>query len=126
MISIVIVSHSPSLAKGVRELCLMMNNDAPIYAVGGSCDNTLGTDYTHIKETLESVYTSDGIIVLYDIGSSEMTSKIAIEELKEKGLNNIKIFDAPLVEGAIKASFDIYKTNNIDEIDLSIDTLKKD
>ena len=100
MVGIVIVSHSQKLAEGVIELAGMMAN-APLAAAGGLEDGSLGTSYEKICAAIESVYSSDGVIILVDMGSAVMTTEMVLEDL---GKPNVKMLDCPLVEGAILAA----------------------
>ena len=99
MVGIVIVSHSQKIAEGTRELALQMAPSAQLAAAGGMKDNEIGTDVDKIMLAIESVYSKDGVIVLVDLGSAVMSSEMAIEMLDQ--YENIKIVDAPIVEGAI-------------------------
>lgn len=99
MIGIVIVSHSQKIAQGTRELALQMAPTAQIAAAGGMKDGGIGTDVEAIIAAIDSVYSEDGVIVLVDLGSAVMSSEMAIELLDHD--ENIKIVDAPIVEGAV-------------------------
>lgn len=99
MIGIVIVSHSRKIAEGTRELALQMAPSAQIAAAGGMKDDGIGTDVDKIMSAIDSVYSKDGVVVLIDLGSAIMSSEMAIEMLDH--YENIKIVDAPIVEGAV-------------------------
>jgi len=115
MVSILIVSHSYSLAKGVKEIGLMMAPDITIEDAGGIDEFTLGTSYERIREKILNVYTKDGLLILADMGSSIMTTQMVLEELN---LENVIICDCPLVEGTIKAAIDCSLHKTIEEIKL--------
>ena len=100
MVGIVIVSHSQKLAEGVVEISKMMAN-APLAAAGGLEDGSLGTSYEKICAAIESVYSSDGVVILMDMGSAVMTTEMVLEDLDKP---NVKMLDCPLVEGAILAA----------------------
>lgn len=104
MVSLLILSHSEKLASGVRELAMEMAKNVNIAAVGGTPEGLLGSDYNRIYNTLRGIYTEDGVIVLFDIGSSYMTAELARENLEKEGMTNIHIADAALVEGAVIAA----------------------
>ena len=101
MVGIVIVSHSQKLAEGVIEVSKMMTETAPIIAAGGLEDGSLGTSYDKIFAAIETVYSSDGVIVLMDMGSAIMTTEMVLEALDKP---NVKMIDCPLVEGAVLAA----------------------
>lgn len=101
MVGIVIVSHSKMLAGGVLDIVTRIAPDAPVAAAGGTADGGFGTDYDLIADAVESVYSKDGVVMLFDMGSAIMTAEKVIAQKKEY---NIRMLDCPLVEGAIAAS----------------------
>ena len=101
MVGIVIVTHSPLLAKGVVDETKIMADGCPIVAAGGAEDGGYGTSYEKIKAAIESVHGTDGVIVLTDMGSAVMTAEMVLEEL---AYPDVLLVDCPLVEGAIVAS----------------------
>lgn len=105
MISIIIVSHSKNLANEVIKLCDEMKKfDFPLINSGGIEGGGFGSNPLTIKENIEKNYSDDGVIIIADIGSSILNSKLAIELLdKQYDKEKIKIADTPLVEGAIVA-----------------------
>jgi len=103
MVDIVLVSHSLKLVEGLKELLFEMAPDVQIYAVGGTKEGEIGTDFDQILATFHSVG-EEGAIVLFDIGSSCMASQMAHEALPELLQNKIEIVDAPLVECSIEAA----------------------
>ena len=113
MVGIVIVSHSQKLAEGVVEVSKMMAETAPLAAAGGLEDGNLGTSYDKIFAAVEDVYSSDGVIVLMDIGSAVMTTEIVLEDLNRP---NVKMIDCPLVEGAVLAAVESAGGRSLDEL----------
>ena len=113
MVGIVIVSHSQKLAEGVMEVAQMTAANVPIAAAGGLENGELGTSYDKIKNAVESVYTDDGVIILADIGSSVMTTEMVLEDIE---LDNVKLVDCPLVEGAVVAAVDSVGGRTLNEI----------
>lgn len=116
MVSLLILSHSAALAKGVKELALEMAKGIKITAVGGTSDGLLGTDYGKIYSAMSEIYTSEGVIVLFDLGSSYMTAELAKEALEKEGKPNIYIADAALVEGVVTAAVQISIGKGIAEV----------
>ena len=100
MVGIVIVSHSQRLAEGVVELTKMMATSARIAAAGGLEDGGLGTSFDRIFAACEAVDAGDGVAVLMDMGSAVMTTEMVVEALED---HNVKMLDAPLIEGAVLA-----------------------
>ena len=71
MIGIVVVSHSRALAEAVVELATQMTPDhGPTVAFAGGAAGGLGTDATEVAEALAAAATSDGVLVLMDLGSA--------------------------------------------------------
>ena len=103
MVGIVIVSHSPKIAEGIKELALEMARDYQgLYCAAGLEDGTIGTDAVRIMEAIESADSGDGVVVLGDLGSGIISAETAIDMLD--GSVNARIADAPIVEGAIVAA----------------------
>ena len=113
MVGIVIVSHSQKLAEGVVEISRMMAEMAPLAAAGGLEDGSFGTSYDKICAAIEAVYSSDGVIVLMDMGSAIMTTEMVLEDLDNP---NVKMIDCPLVEGAVLAAVDSAGGRSLEEI----------
>lgn len=107
MVSLVIVSHSATLAEGVRELAdQMAQGQVAIAAAGGIDDpeNPIGTDPMRVMEAIETVYSADGVVVLMDLGSALMSAEMALEFLTAEQQANVFLCAAPLVEGAVSAA----------------------
>ncbi len=105
MVGIVIVSHSAKVAVGVKEMAEQMSQKRVlIAAAGGVDDQTMGTNAERIFTALQKAYAPDGVLVLLDLGSAVMSTQMAIEMLTEEQQQNIKMSEAPLVEGAIVAA----------------------
>ncbi|MCR5796091.1 MAG: PTS-dependent dihydroxyacetone kinase phosphotransferase subunit DhaM [Solobacterium sp.] len=103
MVGIVIVSHSPKIAEGIKELALEMARDYQgLYCAAGLEDGTIGTDAVRIMEAIESADSGDGVVVLGDLGSGIISAETAIDMLD--GSVKARIADAPIVEGAIVAA----------------------
>lgn len=113
MVGIVIVSHSQKLAEGVVELAKMMAADAPVAAAGGLEDGGLGTSFDRIMAAVEAVDTGDGVAVLMDMGSAVMTTEMVLEALDE---SDVRMLDAPVVEGAVLAAVESQMGTSLDGI----------
>lgn len=124
MVSLLIVSHSEKIAQGVKEVALEMSPNICIQGVGGTFEGTLGSDYNKIYDAMLRLYTSDGVLVLFDLGSSYMNAELAKEALKLEGKENIHIVDAALVEGSIVAAVQISLNCSIEAVIESIKGLK--
>lgn len=106
MVSIVIVSHHPGLAAGIKALASqMVQGNVPI-AVGAGIDDPddpIGTDATRILEAILEVYTDDGVVVFMDLGSALLSTDMALEFLDEEQREHVFLSDAPIVEGVMSA-----------------------
>lgn len=116
MVGIVIVSHSEKIAEGVKEVAEQMVPEVKIYSAGGTDDGRIGTDAMKISAAIENAFDKDGVILLFDLGSSLTNAEMAIEFLDEDIKSKVEIIDAPLVEGAIVAAVYASMNKTIEEI----------
>ena len=125
MLGFVVVSHSKDLAEAVIHLANEMKRyDFPLINGSGTDGDflgsnpliikeailkaktdgdCLGSNPLTIKEAIVNAKTDKGALVFVDIGSSVLNTQVAIDFLADEGVDieNIKIADAPLVEGLI-------------------------
>jgi dihydroxyacetone kinase, phosphotransfer subunit len=104
MLGFVVVSHSKELAEAAIHLANEMKRyDFPLINGSGTDGDFLGSNPLTIKEAILNAKTDKGALVFVDIGSSVLNTQVAIDFLADEGLDieNIKIADAPLVEGLI-------------------------
>jgi PTS hybrid protein len=102
VVGIVVVSHSPDLARGVAELAgELAGGTVPLEAVGGGPDGRLGTDGDRVGEAIAHVDQGDGVVLLGDLGSAILTIRHVLER---RANNHCTLVDAPLVEGALAAA----------------------
>ncbi|APC47747.1 PTS-dependent dihydroxyacetone kinase phosphotransferase subunit DhaM [Virgibacillus halodenitrificans] len=118
-VGIVLISHSPKVVEGTKEIIRQVNQDVAIELAGGTDDKEIGTSIDKILEAINHADEGSGVLLLYDIGSAKMNAEIAIEMAEG---NNIKMAEAPIVEGAYVASVEAGMGKSIDEI---ITTLEK-
>ncbi|HVO44298.1 MAG TPA: phosphoenolpyruvate--protein phosphotransferase [Aggregatilineales bacterium] len=119
MVGIVIVSHSAQLAEGVAELAReMAGPDVSISVAGGLDlpDRPLGTDAAFVMRAIEQVYTDEGVLILADMGSAILSAEMAIEMLPPEQQTNIRITEAPLVEGAVAAAIQARMGSSLDQV----------
>lgn len=109
MTSIVIISHSEDIAKGVKDLLNKMTNGVSVVAYGG-VNGEIGTSYDDIEQLINHL--DDDALCFYDLGSSDMNIDLAIDMYK--GKYHIHKVNAPIVEGSFTAamSLAIGKTAN--------------
>ncbi|RSN44776.1 PTS sugar transporter subunit IIA [Amycolatopsis sp. WAC 04197] len=101
-VGIVLVSHSAKLAEGLAELAAQMAPDVTIAPAGGLADGGIGTDYDEVVAATQRADSGSGVVLLYDLGSAQMTAELAVESLADPSA--AVVVDAPLVEGAIAAA----------------------
>ena len=101
-VGLVLVSHSAKLAEGLAELAAQMAPDVKIVPAGGLPGGEIGTDYDEVVAATQRADSGDGVVLLYDLGSAQMTAELAVESL-EGGVAAV-VADGPLVEGAIAAA----------------------
>ena len=104
MLGFIVVSHSKDLAEAVIHLANEMKRyDFPLINGSGTDGDFLGSNPITIKEAIIKAKTDKGALVFVDIGSSVLNTQVAIDFLADEGVDveNIKIADAPLVEGLI-------------------------
>ena len=119
MVGIVIVAHSAKLAEAVVELSKqMLRQEVPMVAAGGTGDPEapFGTNAMLIQKAIESVYSSDGVLVFMDIGSAILSAETALELLSETQRAMVRLCEAPLVEGTIAAAVRAEGGGSLEEV----------
>lgn len=105
MVGIVIVSHSPDVARGAAEMVRqMVGPEVPLAACGGAPGGGLGTDVAAIRAAINRAWSDAGVAVLVDLGGAETNSEMAIELLPEARRGRVVVCNAPVVEGAVIAA----------------------
>ena len=116
-VSIVIVSHSAEVAKGTADMVRqMVGEDVRVAFCGGNPDGGLGTNVEAIINAIESVYSPKGVAVLVDLGGAETNSEMAIEMLPDERGTQVRICDAPVVEGAVMAATEAASGASLDAV----------
>lgn len=124
MISLVLLSHSKKLVQGLKELIMQMTPEIDLYLVGGTADGGIGSDYDETLKVLNEAYREEGVIVLFDLGSTFMTVDMVMEAIEEERRKNIKIIDAALVEGGVTAAVAISSGSDLESIEETLKPLK--
>jgi dihydroxyacetone kinase phosphotransfer subunit len=105
VVALVLVSHSPRLAEGLAELLSQLGTgDVPMRLAAGTADARLGTDPIAVEDAITAADGGDGVVVLADLGSAVLSVKIALEELDDAVREQVRLVDAPFVEGAVAAA----------------------
>ena len=128
MIGIVIVSHSSLIADGTKELALQMADPTlKIMAAGGTSDGKLGTDTINfcISSSVHGQSAVQIVLILTDLGSSVLTTEMAIDMMDEddKDISKIQIANAPLVEGAVIAAVEASFNSDIFSIKKTVEDI---
>jgi dihydroxyacetone kinase phosphotransfer subunit len=104
-VGIVIVSHSPDVAKGAADMVRqMVGLDVPLAWCGGNSAGGLGTSVEAIGKAIETAWSAKGVAVLVDLGGAETNSEMAVEMLPDKYHGKVVVCNAPIVEGAVMAA----------------------
>ena len=116
MVGIVIVSHSWKVAEGIYDLAMQMASENDhIVAAGGMDDGSIGTDAFKIMSAIEKADNGDGVAILADLGSGIMSAEMAIEML-DGGDVEVRIADAPILEGAVSTAVASTSGASLDEV----------
>lgn len=116
-VAIVIVSHSPDVARGTADMVRqMVGTEVACAWCGGNPSGGLGTDTGAIKKAIEEVWNEAGVLILVDLGGAEMNSEMAIEMIGEPRSSRIRISNAPIVEGAVMAATEASSGASLDQV----------
>jgi PTS hybrid protein len=117
MIGIVVVSHSPALARATVELALEMVGDTPpsIAIAAGAGEGVTGTDAVKVAEAIDQVASGDGVLVFMDLGSAVLSGTMATEFMSTN--DEVRLTDAPFVEGLVAAVVLANAGSSLDEVD---------
>jgi len=126
MIGMVLVSHSHLQATGLQEMATQMSRGlVKIAAAGGIDDHTLGTNAERIYQAIQDVYSADGVLILFDLGSALLSTQMAIEMLPPEHRFQIKLSRAPMVEGAIVAAIEASLDHNLEKVNAAAEAAKE-
>ncbi|MCV9998293.1 dihydroxyacetone kinase phosphoryl donor subunit DhaM [Pararhizobium sp. YC-54] len=104
-VGIVIVSHSPLVARGAADMVRQMVGDSvPLAWCGGNPAGGLGTDTGAILKAIEEAWSEAGVAIFVDLGGAETNSEMAVEMVDKGRAGRIVICNAPIVEGAVIAA----------------------
>jgi phosphoenolpyruvate-protein phosphotransferase len=118
VIGVVVVSHSPQLARSAVDLALeMVHGVGPkISIAAGVYDGSTGTDATQIAESIAEVASPDGVLVLVDLGSAVLSAGLALELIDLPGID-VRITSAPFVEGLMAGLVRAAAGASLDEVE---------
>lgn len=113
-VSLVFVSHSGDIAKGLKQLFNEMQPEVTIGVSGGEEEGGLGTNAMDIKDAIEQVYSEKGTVILFDLGSALINAEMAVEMLEDA--SNTRIADAPILEGGLAAVIEAGFGSDVDKV----------
>jgi len=104
MVGIVVVSHSPNLARAAVSLALeMLQGPAPrVEIAAGTSDDRLGTDAARVAEAIVAADDGEGVVVIMDLGSALLSAELALELFPEAS-SQTRLVPAAFVEGIFAA-----------------------
>jgi dihydroxyacetone kinase phosphotransfer subunit len=123
-VGIVIVSHSPDVARGTADMVRqMVGEEVPLAWCGGNPDGGLGTSVEAILEAIDQAWSERGVALLVDLGGAETNSEMAIEMLPVARQSKVVICNAPIVEGAVMAATESSGGASLDEVRMTAEEL---
>jgi phosphoenolpyruvate---glycerone phosphotransferase subunit DhaM len=125
-VGIVIVSHSPDVAKGAADMVRQMVGDGvPLAWCGGDPGGGIGTSVENIMAAIDSAWSEKGVAVMFDLGGAESNSQMAIEMLSPEKQAKIVLCNAPIVEGSVIAATEAWGGSSLEEVKRSAEEFKK-
>jgi PTS hybrid protein len=116
-VGIVIVSHSPDVAKGTADMVRqMVGAEVPVAHCGGNPAGGLGTSVKAILQAIDEAWSERGVAVLVDLGGAETNTEMAIEMLPEDRRGLVVMCNAPIVEGAVMAATESWGGAALDDV----------
>ena len=124
-VGIVIVSHSPDVARGTADMVRqMVGAEVPVAWCGGDPSGGLGSSVEAILGAIDAAWSEMGVAVLVDLGGAETNSEMAIEMLPEQRRSRVVICDAPVVEGAVMAGTEASAGSTLEEVRRTAEELR--
>jgi phosphoenolpyruvate---glycerone phosphotransferase subunit DhaM len=124
-VGIVIVSHSPDVARGAADMVRqMVGDDVPLAWCGGAPGGGLGTNVEEILAAIHRAWSDAGVAVLVDLGGAETNSEMAIELLPDSRQTRVVVCNAPIVEGAVMAATEASAGSSLEEVRRTAEELK--
>lgn len=116
-VGIVIVSHSPDVARGTADMVRqMVGEKVPLAWCGGDPGGGLGTSVEAIVTAIQSAWSDKGVAILVDLGGAETNSEMAVEMLPDGRRERVVVCNAPIVEGAVMAATEASAGSSLDEV----------
>jgi len=116
-VGIVIVSHSPEVAKGTADMVRqMVGAEVPLAWCGGNPAGGLGTSVEAIGNAIAAAWSERGVAIMVDMGGAETNSEMAIEMLAPPKRAKVVVCNAPIVEGSVMAATESSGGASLDQV----------
>jgi len=116
-VGIVIVSHSPDVARGTADMVRqMVGEEVPLAWCGGASGGGLGSSVEAITAAIDRAWSDKGVAILVDLGGAELNSEMAVELLSQERRDKVVVCNAPIVEGAVIAATEASGGASLDEV----------
>ena len=115
MINLLIASHSKKLAEGLREILIQMAPNVNILVSGGDKDGNIGSNFDEINQIINE-YSTDGLVIFFDLGSSMMNCQMAIDMLDDEKKSKVYLAGTPIVETSVQIAVEASARQSLDEI----------
>lgn len=125
-VGIVIVSHSPDVAKGTADMVRqMVGAEVPLAWCGGNPAGGLGTSVEAIVKAIETAWSERGVAIMVDMGGAETNSEMAIEMLAQSKHPKVIVCNGPIVEGSVMAATEASGGASLDQVRHAAEELYK-
>jgi dihydroxyacetone kinase phosphotransfer subunit len=116
-VGIVVVSHSPDVARGTADMVRqMVGAEVPLAWCGGAPGGGLGSSVEAILAAIGAAWSEKGVAILVDLGGAETNSEMAVEMLPADRQSRVVICNAPIVEGAVIAATEASGGATLDQV----------
>ncbi|NQZ66271.1 MAG: dihydroxyacetone kinase [Mycoplasmatales bacterium] len=109
----ILVSHDDEFANAAKKYILKMinaSNSSKIIPVGGDAHGGLGSDYKKIINAIQ--IDSEDTLIICDLGSAVLSSKIASTYVK----NKVHVSSGSLIEGAFAAATLMFANDKFENV----------
>ncbi|GAA0499203.1 dihydroxyacetone kinase phosphoryl donor subunit DhaM [Salinibacillus aidingensis] len=113
-VGIVLISHSPKVVEGIKDIIRQMVPDVPVEPAGGTDDDSIGTNVEKIQQAIENAYSEKGVLLFFDLGSAMMNAELAVEMAD---YDQVKVVKAPLLEGSYVAAVESGMGKTLEEVE---------
>ena len=116
-VGIVIVSHSPDVARGTADMVRqMVGSEVKVAFCGGDPDGGLGTNVGGIMDAINDAWSPKGVAILVDLGGAETNREMAVEMLEPERRGLVVVCNAPIVEGAVMAATEAAGGSSLEQV----------